>query len=173
MIRGCPGQKRVGALLSTLSSKCVSLVQRREGRKGQVSHGFCRVFMWGAKSGMEQLPPFPEPSHDAKKWKSRHPIPLCVKDLCVVDFQTAAAQANALPVVRLQSEQLSSHFSQSYDPFVRLASICLCGCWLLYQAVRVSYHVGNTVPPEEWLSGFEAVAAHAGMVFRRPLTPLM
>lgn len=55
--------------------------------------------MWGAKSGVEQLPPFPEPSHDAKKWKLRHCIPLCVKDLCVVDFQTATAQANALAVV--------------------------------------------------------------------------
>lgn len=59
----------------------------------------CRVFMWGAKSGVEQLPPFPEPSHNAKKLKSGHKLPVYVKDLCVVHFQSAAAEANALPVV--------------------------------------------------------------------------
>lgn len=59
----------------------------------------CRVFMWGAKSGVEQLPPFPEPSHNAKMLKSGHQLPVYVKDLCVVQFQSAAAEANALPVV--------------------------------------------------------------------------
>lgn len=59
----------------------------------------CRVFMWGAKSGVEQLPPFPEPSHNAKKTKSGHSLPVYVKNLCVVQFQTAAAEENALPVV--------------------------------------------------------------------------
>lgn len=53
--------------------------------------------MWGARSGVEQLPPFPEPSHDAVK--RRHHVPAYVKDLCVVDFQTLRSRRQALPLV--------------------------------------------------------------------------
>lgn len=63
--------------------------------------------MWGAKSGVEQLPPFPEPSHNAKKTKSGHSLPVYVKDLCVVQFQTAKAEDNALPVVWHQAAYAS------------------------------------------------------------------
>lgn len=54
--------------------------------------------MWGAKSGVEQLPPFPEPSHNVVH--RSHNVPDYAK-ACVVDFQTAEAEANALPLVRV------------------------------------------------------------------------
>ena len=53
-----------------------------------------RVFMWGAKSGEEQLPPFPEPTHNGirnglgDKW--RH---------CIVNFTSEASKRNAHPLV--------------------------------------------------------------------------
>ena len=53
--------------------------------------------MWGAKSGQEQLPPFPEPSHRGK----RNPVnDKEAKQLCVVDFPSQVARQNALPMVR-------------------------------------------------------------------------
>ncbi|KAL0040722.1 hypothetical protein WJX79_003028 [Trebouxia sp. C0005] len=55
-----------------------------------------RVFMWGAKSGVEQLPPFPEPSHTAPR--SRHTAPRSVTDLCKVKFQSPASEKKAFAV---------------------------------------------------------------------------
>ncbi|DBA74077.1 TPA: hypothetical protein ACH3X1_010890 [Trebouxia sp. C0004] len=55
-----------------------------------------RVFMWGAKSGVEQLPPFPEPSHMAPR--SHHTAPRSVKDLCKVNFQSPASEKKAFAV---------------------------------------------------------------------------
>jgi len=57
-----------------------------------------RVFMWGAKSGVEQLPPFPEPSHMAPKLY--HTTPRSVKDLCSVKFQSPASEKKAFAAVR-------------------------------------------------------------------------
>ncbi|KAA6418346.1 MAG: hypothetical protein FRX49_11711, partial [Trebouxia sp. A1-2] len=54
------------------------------------------VFMWGAKSGVEQLPPFPEPSHTAPR--SRHTAPRSVTDLCKVKFQSPASEKKAFAV---------------------------------------------------------------------------
>ena len=51
--------------------------------------------MWGAKSGEEQLPPFPEPTHRGK----RNPVSNDSKR-CVVDFPSQAARHSALPMVR-------------------------------------------------------------------------
>ena len=70
-----------------------------------------RMFVWGARSGVEQLPPFPEPSHEATKW--RHTVPVSVKGLCVVDFNSNASRRDALLVVSLpwlSQSSLSSHF---------------------------------------------------------------
>lgn len=70
----------------------------------------CRVFVWGARSGVEQLPPFPEPSHNAVK--QRHSVPSYVKHWCVVDFQSVGARQEAMPWVRtclLCSLQLRLH----------------------------------------------------------------
>ncbi|KAL3146940.1 hypothetical protein ABBQ38_014910 [Trebouxia sp. C0009 RCD-2024] len=53
-----------------------------------------RIFMWGAKSGEEQLPPFPEPTHRGK----RNPVSNNSKQ-CVVDFPSEAARRSALPMV--------------------------------------------------------------------------
>ena len=57
-----------------------------------------RVFMWGAKSGVEQLPPFPEPSHMAPKLD--HTTPRSVKDLCSVKLQSPASEKEAFAAVR-------------------------------------------------------------------------
>ena len=54
--------------------------------------------MWGAKSGVEQLPPFPEPSHTAPR--SHHNAPRRVKDLCKVKIRSPAAEKKTLAVVR-------------------------------------------------------------------------
>ena len=52
--------------------------------------------MWGAKSGQEQLPPFPEPTHRGKRNSVNNKE---AKELCVVDFPSQAAKQNALPMV--------------------------------------------------------------------------
>ena len=56
-----------------------------------------RVFVWGARSGAEQLPPFPEPTHRAWALTSRIPRKF---DNCRVDFLSPAAKAAAHPPVR-------------------------------------------------------------------------
>ena len=60
------------------------------------SHWVCRVFMWGARSGVEQLPPFPEPSHNAEGF--HHPLPSSGRG-CVVGFQSPERQGAAPLVV--------------------------------------------------------------------------
>ena len=52
--------------------------------------------MWGARSGAEQLPPFPEPSHNAEGL--RHHVPISGRD-CVVGFQDHNRQMAAPLVV--------------------------------------------------------------------------
>ena len=56
----------------------------------------CRAFMWGAKSGREQLPPFPEPTHKAGFACG---VPNTAKD-CIVTFQSMEAFEKAHWMVR-------------------------------------------------------------------------
>lgn len=51
--------------------------------------------MWGAKSGQEQLPPFPQPTHRG----IRNSVPTQHKETCVVDFPNEAAREAALDMV--------------------------------------------------------------------------
>ena len=51
--------------------------------------------MWGAKSGQEQLPPFPQPTHRG----IRNPVLTLHKETCVVDFPNEAARQAAYPMV--------------------------------------------------------------------------
>ena len=78
----------------------------------------CSVFMWGAKSGEEQLPPFPEPTHRGIRNKGQ--LSGDVKRL-FVDFPSAAARQSALPVVRGQIHLFGS------GPAVTL-TVCVCVC---------------------------------------------
>ncbi|KAL0043430.1 hypothetical protein WJX79_004501 [Trebouxia sp. C0005] len=58
-----------------------------------------RVFMWGARSGVEQLPAYPEPSHQGKR---SNPNLLKGKHLHVtVDFLSEAQRKAALPMVTM------------------------------------------------------------------------
>lgn len=69
----------------------------------------CRVFMWGARSGIEQLPPFPEPSHNAAGLRNH--VPSSGRD-CVVQFQDANRQ-KAAPLVVSNSSPLGNPPSKS------------------------------------------------------------
>ena len=60
------------------------------------------VFMWGAKSGEEQLPPFPEPTHRGIRNRGQ----LGDKQQLLVDFPSEAVRQNALPVVQGQCHML-------------------------------------------------------------------
>ena len=58
--------------------------------------GVCRAFMWGAKSGKEQLAPFPEPTHAAGFACA---VPNSAKQ-CVVGFTCKEAFDKAHKMVR-------------------------------------------------------------------------
>ncbi|BDA50272.1 probable DNA (cytosine-5)-methyltransferase 3 [Coccomyxa sp. Obi] len=59
--------------------------------------GRWRAFMWGAKAGVEQLPPFPEPSHFAA---FQGGVPQSARS-CVVTFKDEASRDHARPMVFL------------------------------------------------------------------------
>ena len=59
----------------------------------------CRAFMWGAKSGKEQLPPFPEPTFAAGFACG---VPKAALK-CVVGFQSVEAFDKAHKMVRCLS----------------------------------------------------------------------
>ena len=54
--------------------------------------------MWGARSGVEQLPPYPEPSHQGKR--SNPNLPKGKHLHVTVDFLSEAQRKAALPMVR-------------------------------------------------------------------------
>jgi len=53
--------------------------------------------MWGARSGVEQLPPYPEPSHRGKR--SNPNLPKGKHLHVTVDFLSEARRKAALPMV--------------------------------------------------------------------------
>ena len=55
-----------------------------------------RAFMWGAKAGAEQLPPFPEPSHFAA---FQGGVPQSARN-CIVGFTSEKAREDARQMVR-------------------------------------------------------------------------
>lgn len=59
--------------------------------------------MWGAKSGVEQLPPFPEPSHFAA---FQGGVPQSARS-CIVSFKDEASRDNARPMVRASVQHCS------------------------------------------------------------------
>lgn len=80
----------------------------------------CRVFMWGAKSGREQLPAFPEPTHRTFGLTNRGAKQFTTKGQkdhvdCRVDFLTPERREAAHPPVSQGWQQmvLFLRFSQS------------------------------------------------------------
>lgn len=81
--------------------------------------------MWGAKSGEEQLPPFPEPTHRG----IRNSGQLGDKQQLLVDFPSEAARQNALPVVRGQSPHYLPPCLFLVCPLARVCvGVCVCVC---------------------------------------------
>ena len=78
-----------GALAMHDEDDCVS-----SGPKCERDWLHCRVFVWGARSGRAQLPPFPEPTHQGKRNKLGANY-----DSCLVDFTSEESRKNALPMV--------------------------------------------------------------------------
>lgn len=75
-----------------------------------------RAFMWGAKAGQEQLPPFPEPSHFAA---FQGGVPQSARN-CIVGFTSEESRDAARQMVRPCSFQVAgARFSLSFPPLAR------------------------------------------------------
>ena len=99
----------------------------------------CSVFMWGAKSGEEQLPPFPEPTHRG----IRNSGQLGDKQQLLVDFPSEAARQNALPVVRGQLPYYKPSCLFLVCPLVCVCvCVCVCTCVCEYEHMHAcTYHM--------------------------------
>ena len=110
-----------------------------------------RVFMWGAKSGQEQLPPFPQPTH----WGIRNPVLTLHKETCVVDFPNEAARQAAYPMVSMSSNpyNLRMTTAQSCSTILLCKSCAKVGCFAGVFTLKLNCHTTTSVMLRTILSG--------------------
>ncbi|KAF8062783.1 CMT3 [Scenedesmus sp. PABB004] len=89
-----------------------------------VAQGRRRALFWGARSGVEQLPPLPGATHAVKPFNMHYPRGTA--DFCRVEFASAASEAAAHPMVVMGDVLTDLPPVDNFDEILAVGQKVLC-----------------------------------------------